>query len=170
MKKDFIDQLHSKYTVTLLFVICILVGLRQYDDAGSIICWLPAFFSDDQAAYAHQLCWVNSTYYYPTVHDADLFPETLKHTIPYYQFILFILFGQALLFYLPSFLWNTLVSDSAGYIKKVLDQIEKADLVKKSIEKFKDEVNTSVQRKLLIAEKSNNFDEKQPIESTYASI
>ena len=155
IKGDFIDRLHSKYTVTLLFVICILITLRQYDD-GAIVCWLPAYFSDDQVAYAHQLCWVNSTYYYPTVHDADLFPESLKHTIPYYQFILFILFGQALLFYLPSLVWNNFVSDSAGYIKKVLDQIEKADLIQKSIAKFKDELVKPAEKRTLLTYKAND--------------
>jgi hypothetical protein len=155
IKGDFIDRLHSKYTVTLLFVICILITLRQYDN-GAIVCWLPAYFSDDQADYAHQLCWVNSTYYYPTVHDADLFPESLKHTIPYYQFILFILFGQALLFYLPSLIWNNFVSDSAGYIKKVLDQIEKVDLIQKSIAKFNDQLVKPIEKRTLLTKKANN--------------
>lgn len=164
IKGDFIDRLHSQYTVTLLFVICILVGLRQYDD-GTIVCWLPGYFSGDQGDYAHELCWVNNTYYYPSVSDADMFPESLKHVIPYYQFILFILFGQAMLFYAPSFIWNTLVSDSAGYIKKVLDQVERADLVKKSIETFKGElISNGASRKAKFRRNRDKFEKSGPVD------
>lgn len=47
IKGDFIDRLHSKYTVIFLFTTCILVGLRQYDKKA-IACWLPNQFSDEQ--------------------------------------------------------------------------------------------------------------------------
>ena len=82
--------------------------------------------SDEQVDYTHQLCWVNNTYYYPGVSDADLFPESNKQTLLYYQYILFILFGQALLFFLPTMIWNILAKDSIGYIQKILDQCQKA--------------------------------------------
>jgi hypothetical protein len=127
IKGDFIDRLHSKYTVIFLFSTCILVGLRQYDKKA-IACWLPNQFSDEQTAYTHQLCWVNNTYYYPSEKDADLFPETLKHVIPYYQFILFLLLAQSVLFYFPTLIWRSTVNDSAGYINKLLDQVEKSKI------------------------------------------
>lgn len=94
------------------------------------MCWLPTQFSDEQADYTHQLCWVNNTYYYPGVHDADIFPESRKNTLLYYQYILFILFGQALLFYLPTMAWNLLAGNSIGYIKKILDQCQKSNTPK----------------------------------------
>jgi len=50
IKGDFIDRLHSKYTVIFLFTTCILVGLRQYDKKA-IACWLPNQFSDEQGKF-----------------------------------------------------------------------------------------------------------------------
>ena len=138
IRGDFIDRLHSDYTVTLLLAICILVGLRQYEKDGSIVCWLPLFFSGDQIAYAHQLCWVNNTYHYPLERDADAFPSHDKHIIHYYQYILFVLFVQALLFYLPSVCWSMLTTDSTGYMNKLLDQIERNKLILQSVSSYKD--------------------------------
>jgi hypothetical protein len=137
IKSDFIDRLHSKYSVIIIFAICILIGLRQYHEDGPIVCWLPTHFSDAQVDYSHQLCWINNTYFYPDQKDADLFPESLKYVLPYYQFILFILFGQGLLFYFPSIIWNHILTDSTSYINKLLDQIakEKLELSIKKIEK-----------------------------------
>lgn len=34
IRGDFIDKLHSKITVVFLFVLCILIGIKQYDDDG----------------------------------------------------------------------------------------------------------------------------------------
>ena len=124
IKGDFIDRLHSRYTVVFFFLITIIVVLKQ-NNGDAIICWFPNQLSGDQVSYARQLCWVNNTYYYPAEKDADLFPENLKYVIKYYQFIIFILFAQALLFYFPTLIWRGVVSDSAGYINKLLDQVEK---------------------------------------------
>jgi len=125
---DIVDKLHSKYSVIFFLTICILVGFRQYDGKSSIVCWLPNQFSSDQVEYAHNMCWINNTYWYPSETDADLFPESLKNTIPYYQFILFILLAQSILFYLPSLFWQYMVNDSVSYISKLLDQVEKSKL------------------------------------------
>lgn len=108
-----------------------------------IKCWLPGQFSDEQADYTHQLCWINNTYYYPDVTDADLFPESNKDTILYYQYILFILFGQALLFFLPTMAWELLARNSTGYIRKILDDAQKSkspskDDLEKWYKKFKE--------------------------------
>lgn len=132
IKGDFIDKLHSRYSVMFLFLMTIIIGIRQYDK-DIITCWIPTYYSDDQRDYAHQLCWVNNTYYYPDVTDADLFPESNKYIIHYYQFILFILFGQALLFMIPDWIWKTMASSSGGYIKKLLDQLQKSNVISDSV-------------------------------------
>lgn len=128
IKGDFIDRLHSKYTVMLLTAIIILIGVKQYD-GDAINCWLPTHFSDEQTRYTHQLCWVNNTYYYPDVTDADLFPESTKYILQYYQFILFILLGQILLFRFPTEVWKIFANDSIGYMNKVLDQVKKSTIL-----------------------------------------
>lgn len=130
IKGDFIDRLHSRITVVILFFVCVVIGLKQYEGT-QILCWLPTHFSESQTEYTHQLCWVNNTYYYPGVSDADLFPRSDKHTLLYYQYILFILFFQGLLFYLPTMIWNVAARDSIGYIKKILDQCQRSKAPKK---------------------------------------
>ena len=59
IKGDFIDRLHSNYTVIFLFASCILIGFRQYD-GKAITCWLPNQFSKEQVEYTLQLCWTNN--------------------------------------------------------------------------------------------------------------
>ena len=140
LKGDFIDRLHSKHTVVFLFLTCIIIGLRQYDDKA-IVCWLSNQLSDDQVEYTHQLCWVNSTFYYPDQKDGDKFQDEVKHVIPYYQFILFILFAQAILFYFPTLLGRSVIKDSHGYITKLLDQVEKS----KQVEAYEGLNNRSVE-------------------------
>ena len=137
IKGDFSDRLHSRYTVTLLFTIAILIGVQQYE-GNAITCWLPNELNGDQTDYAHQLCWVNNTYYFPNVDDADIFPSSSKFTVHYYQFILFILLGQALVFMAPTALWNYLSASSGGYIKKLLDQTQKSTATESILKKQKE--------------------------------
>lgn len=64
------------------------------------------------------------------MHDADKFgtdPQN-KYGIHYYQFVLFILSGQIMLFYLPSVLWKIVSSDSGAYINKMLDSVDRSIL------------------------------------------
>lgn len=132
IRGDCIDKIHSKYSIVVVFVSIAIVLIRLGDGYG-INCWLPAQLSDSQNDYSHKICWVNNTYYYPDVTDADLFSQNQKFNIQYYQFILFILFGQALLFMLPDFIWKILSSSSGGYVKKLLDQLSKSNVLKESI-------------------------------------
>lgn len=141
IKGDFIDRLHSRYTITVLVIILALLVLKQYNDT-KIVCWLNTELSDDQQAYVHDLCWVNNTYHYPLESDADKFPEHEKHPINYYQYILFIISGQILMFYLPSLAWKVLSSDSFGYINEILaecNQKKMFQFVKSETEKLKKE-------------------------------
>lgn len=48
IRGDFIDRLHSRYTIYYLLVILILIVSKQYSDDGAISCWLPTQFSDEQ--------------------------------------------------------------------------------------------------------------------------
>ncbi|RMZ93171.1 Innexin unc 7 [Brachionus plicatilis] len=132
IRGDFIDKIHSKYSIVVIFVSIAVILIRLGDGYG-INCWLPTHLSDSQTDYTHQICWINNTYYYPKVKDADLYPQSPKYVIHYYQFILFILFGQALLFMLPDFAWKILSSNSRGYVKKLLDQLNKKNVLKESI-------------------------------------
>ena len=63
--------------------------------------------SEAQAKYANRYCWVRNTYYLP---NDEYIPKEYERrdTIRYYQWITFILIGQALFFYIPSVVWHCL--------------------------------------------------------------
>ncbi len=139
---DFIDRLHSSITTTILFIVLGIVILKQYEGAA-ILCWTPAQFNEDQILYVHDFCWINSTYYFyqngKFQVDANKFKQIDKQDIHYYQYIIFILSGQIMLFYLPSVLWKVMASDSRSYINKMLELCEKNTFFKSQIEKQTDD-------------------------------
>ena len=51
IRGDFIDRLHSRYTIVYLLVILIVIVSKQYNDNGAISCWLPTQFSDEQVIF-----------------------------------------------------------------------------------------------------------------------
>ena len=65
------------------------------------------FLLDSHTKYTNSYCWVRNTYFLP--YDEDVPEEYERRTmIPYYQWIPFILIGQALFFYVPSVVWHGL--------------------------------------------------------------
>ena len=50
IKGDFIDKLHSQFTVTFLVVILVLIVAKQYE-GNYIACWLPTQFSESQVGF-----------------------------------------------------------------------------------------------------------------------
>lgn len=105
---DFADRLSSRYTVVLLVVFAILVSMNQYV-RNPITCWAPRHFTGAHTKYTTNYCWIRNTYYLPW--DAPL-PRHHGHRqmIPYYQWIPFILLGQAIFFYIPTIFWHGLNS------------------------------------------------------------
>ena len=105
---DFADRLSSRYTVVLLVVFAILVSMNQYV-RNPITCWAPKHFTGPHSKYTTNYCWIRNTYYLPW--NAPL-PRQHDHRqmIPYYQWIPFILLGQAIFFYIPTIFWHGLNS------------------------------------------------------------
>ena len=104
---DFTDRLNSKYTVLICLASCLVVSASLFVN-DPINCWTPAHFSGSHEKYTSQYCWIRNTYYLD-------FDEEIPHegqtdheakTITYYQWIPFILVGQAILFYMPSVFWH----------------------------------------------------------------
>jgi hypothetical protein len=105
---DFADRLSSRYTVVLLVVFAILVGMNQYV-RNPITCWAPVHFHGSHTRYTTSYCWVRDTYYLPWDERVPRANEP-RQMIPYYQWIPFILLAQALLFYIPTVIWHGLNS------------------------------------------------------------
>jgi len=105
----FTDRLNSRYTVVILMASAFLVSASLYV-GKPIQCWSPKHMTGNHNAYMNNYCWVRNTYYLPW---AEQFPDSStplheKRMVPYYQWIPFILLGQALMFYLPKLIWNGL--------------------------------------------------------------
>ena len=128
---DFTDRLHGSITISLLFVILILIIFKQAMFTN-IICWFqlptnyffPVFVNFIRGEYLNQFCWINSTYIVPDEYEYESneygLEDHKKEPKPYYQFIMFIIIGQILMFYIPSLVWQFLASNSKGYMKKLI--------------------------------------------------
>ena len=109
---DFFDRLSSRYSVIVLVAFAVMVSLTQYVGAP-IVCWTPVHFAGSHSRFTNNYCWVRNTYYLPWEEEIPKAGEEGKRqTILYYQWIPFILLGQALFFYLPSVVWHTLNSQA----------------------------------------------------------
>lgn len=110
-----IFRLHYKATVIVLIAFSLVVTSRQYigDPIDCIVEGVPGNVMDTY-------CWIHSTF---TIPDR-LASERIGHDVPhpgvgikregdsvkyhkYYQWVCFVLFFQALLFYIPRYLWKT---------------------------------------------------------------
>jgi len=100
----------------VLVVFAVVVSMQQFV-GDPIICWAPQHFTDNHLSYVNAYCWVRNTYYLPFNDEIpaenELDSDTGKQTIPYYQWIPFILLGMALGFYAPNALWHS-INQSGG--------------------------------------------------------
>jgi len=123
---DFADRLSHRYTVIFLFIFCILVGSTQF--VGSpIACWAPAHFTGAMCSYTNAICWIANTYY---VASDDVLPTPnapREHRINYYQWVPFILFLMAFLFYVPFAIWHVLSKQNNVETKAVMKVIDSMD-------------------------------------------
>jgi hypothetical protein len=115
---DFADRLSSRYTVVLLVMFAVLVGMNQYV-RNPISCWAPNHFTAPHSRYTKSYCWIRNTYYLPWSSQVPpvaggwpmaktKIPHAERQMIPYYQWIPFILLTQAFLFYAPTMIWCAL--------------------------------------------------------------
>lgn len=109
-------RLHYRFTVIMLLAFSILVTCRQYI-GDPIDCHAPA--STLRVDMIDQYCWVSSTISLPKAFDKRVGTEvvypgvdkyvtgddSIRHQ--YYQWVCFVLFLQAILFYVPHYLWKT---------------------------------------------------------------
>ncbi|GAB6032214.1 hypothetical protein CHUAL_010856 [Chamberlinius hualienensis] len=108
-------QLHYRFTVLILLAFSILVTSKQYI-GDPIDCTSPAKLREN---VIDQYCWVSSTHSVPNachkkVGTEVIYPCIDKHvdgqeyvSHQYYQWVCFVLFLQALMFYFPHYLWKS---------------------------------------------------------------
>lgn len=122
-KGDFADRLNSRITVCLLALSSVLL-MSSHFMGDPITCWTPAQFTKQWSDFVNQYCYVHGTYFV-SLNESLPYQDTERRKIPinYYQWVPYILAVQAFLFYMPRFVWKSLISisgyDLAGAIQYV---------------------------------------------------
>uniref|UniRef100_A0A1I7VE57 Innexin n=1 Tax=Loa loa TaxID=7209 RepID=A0A1I7VE57_LOALO len=96
---DFVDRLNYVYTVGLFMFLATLTGAKQHFGTA-IQCMAPTHFPGTWVEYVQDYCFVSNTYMW----------------VPY------VLLLQALLCYLPKFLWNIIIATRDLDMRCVLEE------------------------------------------------
>ncbi|XP_050459710.1 uncharacterized protein LOC126855791 isoform X2 [Cataglyphis hispanica] len=109
-------RLHYSLTVILLIAFSLIVTTRQYV-GNPIDCIHSKDLPED---VLNTYCWIHSTYTitaayrkkegsevpFPGIDNSKSYPESERKEYRYYQWVCFMLFLQAILFYTPRWLWK----------------------------------------------------------------
>ncbi|VDN54171.1 unnamed protein product [Dracunculus medinensis] len=137
-KGSLAERLSSTITVCILAISSAIL-LSTHVLGEPITCWTPAQFTKTWVDFVNQYCYVHGTYFVPLEEGLDYSPlERRKFPINYYQWVPYILAAQALLYYLPRFIWRCFCSFSGYDLIEAIHQVENnwQDL-KRNEEKFK---------------------------------
>lgn len=111
---DEVFRLHYTFTVLVLLTFCIVVTTKQY--VGDPIDCIHG--KDIPSQIINTYCWIHTTYTIPSAYSKKVGKETPHPGIDstqdeklfryhkYYQWVCFMLFFQATLFYIPRWLWR----------------------------------------------------------------
>ena len=151
-----IYRLHYKFSVLILIACSIMVTARQYfgdpidciskDDIPANLldtyCWIHTTFSVESGWFKKVGSEVPypgvDKYSYNTMENGDNDEEDKRIYHAYYQWVCFVLFFQALLFYIPRYLWK---SFEGGKIRNLILGLDNPIM---------DEKNKSANQKLLV--------------------
>ena len=132
--KDVIDdqvfRLHYQLTFVILLTGSVAITMTQY--VGEPI---HCIFDGIPTKFADTFCWIHSTFTIPRGPTAD-FPHVGIKPTPsdakeediihhkYYQWVCFVLFAQAVAFYIPRYLWKTAVGGKVRMLLQDLPSLE----------------------------------------------
>ncbi|KAF8355819.1 inx-3 [Pristionchus pacificus] len=105
---DPVDRLNYFVTTMILLFFGIMVSAKQY--VGSPIqCWAPMEFRGGWEQYAEDYCFIQNTFYIPFEQEIPTDVQDRQDAeIGYYQWVPIVLALQAIMFYVPNWLWKTL--------------------------------------------------------------
>ncbi|CAK5028443.1 unnamed protein product [Meloidogyne enterolobii] len=122
---DSVDWLNYYCTSVLLAFFALAISAKQYF-GSPIQCWTPNEFKGGWDKYAENYCFVSNAYYVPF--DEEI-PRDLSHRqdqISYYRWVPVVLAVQALLFWLPNWIWNILHKQTAINPRCLLSEAQKS--------------------------------------------
>uniref|UniRef100_A0A183CFT7 Innexin n=1 Tax=Globodera pallida TaxID=36090 RepID=A0A183CFT7_GLOPA len=103
---DWVDRFVYWVSPCVIILLAVIIGAKQFV-GQPIQCWAPNEFRGQWMSYAESYCFVENTYF---VSMREQFPmreiDREQREIIYYQWMSFLLFGQALLLMAPKFMWE----------------------------------------------------------------
>ncbi|GMR62017.1 hypothetical protein PMAYCL1PPCAC_32212 [Pristionchus mayeri] len=122
---DPVDRLNYFVTTMLLVFFGIMVSAKQY--VGSPIqCWTPMEFRGGWEQYAEDYCFIQNTFYVPMEDEIPSeHEEREKAEIGYYQWVPIVLALQAIMFYIPNWIWKTLNKQTGIDIENAVTDAQK---------------------------------------------
>ncbi|VDD86381.1 unnamed protein product [Enterobius vermicularis] len=127
---DRVDRLNYFVTASLLTFFAILVSAKQY--VGSPIqCWMPMEFKGGWEEYAEDYCFIQNTYWVSFKEDVPKSVENRQEAeIGYYQWVPIVLALQALMFFIPAWIWKTLNKQSGLDLDTIVKEAKKVRAAK----------------------------------------
>ncbi|CAD6187597.1 unnamed protein product [Caenorhabditis auriculariae] len=122
---DPVDRLNYFYTASILAFFAIMVSAKQY--VGSPIqCWMPMEFKGGWEQYAEDYCFIQNTFFVP-FHEEIPGDSSAREEreIGYYQWVPITLAIQAILFFIPNWIWNIMHKHSGLDLETVVNEAHK---------------------------------------------
>ncbi|CEF71318.1 Innexin family-containing protein [Strongyloides ratti] len=119
---DPIDRLNYFLTASILAFFAIMVSAKQY--VGTPIqCWVPMEFKGGWEEYAEDYCFIQNTFFVPFEKQIpDNFDDRQEAEIGYYQWVPIVLALQAVMFFLPNWIWKRLHCQSGIDLDTVVSE------------------------------------------------
>ena len=151
------DRLHYVFAPSVLLFLATLHGLRQYF-GETIQCFPPAEMArGDWMKYVEGLCFVENTYF---VASNEQIPrsglEREQREIHYYQWVPFLLAGQALFFLLPKLLWKAFNGHTGLDFGSLLDRCYALDKCGDEEEEARTEIGKQLNRHINFEKEKQN--------------
>uniref|UniRef100_A0A0N4ZN90 Innexin n=1 Tax=Parastrongyloides trichosuri TaxID=131310 RepID=A0A0N4ZN90_PARTI len=121
---DTVDRINYSYTAFTLAGFALFVMTIQ-NIGAPITCWVPAEYPGTWESYIRQYCFVENTYYSNLTNLSSDQEERENNEIIYYQWIPYILAGQAFLAFLPKLIFTMVYSFSETNINDLIQMCYK---------------------------------------------
>ncbi|CEF66729.1 Innexin family-containing protein [Strongyloides ratti] len=118
---DPVDRLNHFVTASILGFFAIMVSAKQYV-GQPIQCMVPKEFSSGWEHYAEDYCFIRNTFYVPFNESIpEGYDDRQKTEIGYYQWVPILLALQAILFFVPNWIWKSLYSQSGIDLNTIIN-------------------------------------------------